>query len=69
VAAGGGVIWRSRAEIGALMGDFVRMEPGMTWTSLWHPEASGPGAPAVEFATPEESAIWAGAGRKQTAPS
>jgi hypothetical protein len=58
------VVWRSRADIGALMGDFVRIEPGMTWTSLWHPEASGPGAPVVPFATPEESVIWAGVGQK-----
>ncbi|MFD2416366.1 SAM-dependent methyltransferase [Amycolatopsis pigmentata] len=63
--SGSPVIWRSRAEIGALMGDFAGIAPGMTWTSLWHPEASGPGAPAVRFAAPEESAIWGGVGHKQ----
>ena len=59
------VIWRSRAEIEALMGDFAVVEPGMVWTPLWHPEASGPGAPIVPFAAPEESVIWAGVGRKR----
>jgi hypothetical protein len=59
------VIWRSRTEINALFGDFGLVEPGVVWTPLWHPEASGPGAPVVPLAMPEESVIWAGVGRKQ----
>ena len=58
------VIWRSQADILAFMGDFELIEPGMTWTPLWHPEYSTPGAPPVEFAQPNESVIWAGVGRK-----
>lgn len=58
------VVWRSQAEIAALLGDFELVEPGMTWTTLWHPEASGPDSPVVTFATPEQSVIWVGVGRK-----
>ncbi|HJQ46771.1 MAG TPA: SAM-dependent methyltransferase [Amycolatopsis sp.] len=58
------VIWRERDEIRALFGDFELVEPGMTWTPLWHPEDSGPDAPEVDFETPEESVIWCGMGRK-----
>ncbi|WP_243769832.1 SAM-dependent methyltransferase [Amycolatopsis acidicola] len=58
------VVWRSQREIRALLGDFELVEPGMTWTPLWHPEESGPGAPVITFAQPEESVIWAGVGKK-----
>jgi len=59
------VIWRSRAEIGALFGDFEMMEPGMSWTYEWHPEDRSPNhSPELDFSAPEESVIWAGVGRK-----
>ncbi|NKQ58315.1 methyltransferase [Amycolatopsis sp. K13G38] len=58
------VIWRRQGEIRALMGDFELLEPGMTWTPLWHPEDSGANAPVITFETPEESVIWCGVGRK-----
>ncbi|MGP4014753.1 SAM-dependent methyltransferase [Saccharopolyspora sp. 5N708] len=58
------VIWRSRTQIGELFGDFQLMEPGMTWTPLWHSEDSSPNSPEIDFRTPEESVIWAGVGRK-----
>ncbi|WP_327436811.1 SAM-dependent methyltransferase [Amycolatopsis alkalitolerans] len=58
------VVWREQSEIRALLGDFELVPPGMTWTPLWHPEESGPNAPELEFASPEESVIWAGVGRK-----
>ena len=57
------VIWRSRAEIGALFGDFEMMEPGMSWTYEWHPEDRSPNhSPELDFSAPEESVIWAGVG-------
>jgi hypothetical protein len=40
------------------------VEPGLTWTPLWHPENTGAGALTVEFATPNESACLAGVARK-----
>jgi hypothetical protein len=58
------VIWRSHAEIRGLLGDFDVLEPGMTWTPLWHPEETGPNAQLIEFAAPNESVIYAGVGRK-----
>jgi hypothetical protein len=58
------VIWRSRDEIEKLFGDFTMIDPGVTWTTLWHPEESGAKAPKVEFATPNESVILAGIGKK-----
>lgn len=58
-------IWRSQAEIAALMGDFDLVAPGMVWTPQWHPEETGPDAPQVEFATPSEAVVRAGLGRKR----
>jgi hypothetical protein len=58
------VVWRKQSEIRALLGDFELLEPGMTWTPLWHPEESSPNSPELEFASPEESVIWVGVGRK-----
>lgn len=58
------VIWRTHDEIAALFGDFELLEPGLTWTALWHPEETSPTAPVITFATPNESMIWAGVGQK-----
>jgi hypothetical protein len=57
--------WRSRADIAALFGDFELVEPGLTWTPLWRPEESGPGAPVVDFDDPSESIVLAGVGCKR----
>lgn len=57
-------VWRSRREVEELFGDFELVEPGVTWTTSWHPEEAAPDAPHVEFGTPGESAMWAGVGRK-----
>ncbi|MCU1685133.1 MAG: methyltransferase [Amycolatopsis sp.] len=58
------VLCRSHSEIAELFGDFTMVEPGLTWTPLWHPENTGAGALTVEFATPNESACLAGVARK-----
>lgn len=58
------VVWRKRAEIRELLGDFEPVEPGMTWTALWHPEESSPNSPKLDFTSPEESVIWVGVARK-----
>lgn len=57
-------IWRPRAEIEALFGDLELIEPGATWTPLWHPEEQGPSAPVIHFTDPNESVVWAGVGYK-----
>jgi hypothetical protein len=59
------VIWRTRDEITELFGDFELIEPGVTWTPLWHPEETSPTAPKVSFATPSEAIAYAGVGRKR----
>lgn len=56
------LILRSRTEVGALFGDFELVEPGLTWTTEWHPD---PSVPAIEFGTPSESVIRAGVGKKR----
>jgi O-methyltransferase involved in polyketide biosynthesis len=58
------VVWRSQADIKAFFGDFELIDPGLTWTPLWHPEYPTPGAAPVAFGQPNESVIWAGVGRK-----
>jgi len=62
--ASSSVIYRSHQEIQALFGDFVLVEPGMTWTPLWHPEEACPHAPVIKFDDPAESIAWCGVGRK-----
>lgn len=56
--------YRSQQEIRDLFGDFTIVEPGLTWTPLWHPEETSSIAPVISFEVPNESAIIAGAGRK-----
>ena len=56
--------WRTRSEIASLFGDFPLVDPGLTWTPLWHPEEGQPETPVFTFDTPEESAVLAGVGRK-----
>ncbi|HVV23325.1 MAG TPA: SAM-dependent methyltransferase [Pseudonocardiaceae bacterium] len=58
-------IFRDRAGIEALFGDFEIVDPGVTWTPLWHPEESSPSAPSVTFAQANDSAILCGIGRKR----
>ncbi|MDI2031700.1 SAM-dependent methyltransferase [Saccharopolyspora sp. TS4A08] len=58
------VIWRPHGEIEELFGDYELVEPGCTWTPLWHPEESGENAPVVEFDSPNDSVVWAGVARK-----
>jgi hypothetical protein len=58
------VIWRSQQQIKDLFGDFEIIEPGLTWTPLWHPEEVGSIITGVSFNRPNESAIFAGVGRK-----
>jgi hypothetical protein len=64
-AHGNPALWRSRAEIAELFGDFELVDPGITWTPLWHPEETGPSSPAVTFGTPNESIVLAGVARKR----
>ncbi len=57
-------VLRSKAEFGALFGDFALLEPGVTWTASWHPEDSGPDTPVIDLADPGESVMPAGVGHK-----
>jgi hypothetical protein len=63
-AAGTGVVYRSRAEIRALFGDFTMLDPGVTWTPCWHPEEAGADDDTVRTAAANESLVLAGAARK-----
>lgn len=58
------VIWRTRQEIADLFGEFEIIEPGLTWTPSWHPEEAGSSTQDVSFENPEESAVYAGVGKK-----
>jgi hypothetical protein len=58
------VIWRPHAEIEEFFGDLELIEPGATWTPLWHPEERGPSSPTIEFGDPSESVVWAGVAYK-----
>jgi hypothetical protein len=60
------VIWRSHADVEALLDNFQLVEPSWAWTPEWRPEETGPNARTVTFRTPNESVIWAGAGEKIT---
>ncbi|MGP4018686.1 SAM-dependent methyltransferase [Saccharopolyspora sp. 5N708] len=58
------VLWRPHDEIEKFFGDLPLVEPGMTWTPLWHPEESGENAPVIEFDSPNDSVVWVGMARK-----
>jgi hypothetical protein len=58
------VIYRNRDEMRALFGDFELVEPGIDWLPSWHPEEASSNFPAITYATPNESALLAGIGRK-----
>ncbi|SFO52055.1 SAM-dependent methyltransferase [Amycolatopsis rubida] len=64
-AAGTGLVYRDRAEITGLFGDFALLEPGVTWTPLWHPEEAGPDDPTVPLDAANESLLLAGVARKE----
>jgi SAM-dependent methyltransferase len=55
---------RSRREIRDLFGDFDLVEPGLAWVPSWHPEYDDPLAAPISFATPMDSVLYAGLGRK-----
>nr|WP_312872113.1 SAM-dependent methyltransferase [Amycolatopsis dendrobii] len=63
-AAGTDLVYRRRAEITALFGDFTLLEPGVTWTPLWHPEEAGPDDRTVPLDAANESLLLAGVARK-----
>ena len=58
------VVWRSRAEVAALFGDFALVEPGVTWTPSWHPEEAGDRPAGPVFDDPSASVTIAAVGRK-----
>jgi hypothetical protein len=58
------VIWRTRGEIEALLGEFDPVHPGMVWTPQWRPEEARPSAAQIRFASPNQAVIWAGVGQK-----
>lgn len=63
--AGTDLIYRGRAEITGLFGDFALLDPGVTWTPLWHPEEAGPDEKALPLAAANESLMLAGVARKE----
>jgi hypothetical protein len=58
-------IFRDSTEIRSLFGDFEMVEPGLTWTPLWHPEETSPLSPTVSFTEPNDSAILCGVAGKR----
>jgi hypothetical protein len=62
--SGNPVVLRTRREIRELFGDFTLLQPGLTWTPLWHPEDTDPKVDVPEFDDPSESVILAGVAKK-----
>lgn len=63
-SASSNIVYRSHADIAALLDDFPLVEPGWTWTPEWHPEETGTKVQTVTFQSPNEALIWAGVGEK-----
>ncbi|MFD2470093.1 SAM-dependent methyltransferase [Amycolatopsis silviterrae] len=63
-ATGNDLVYRDRTEITALFGDFTLLEPGVTWTPLWHPEEASPDDTTIRADAPNESLLLAGVARK-----
>ncbi|HWE91625.1 MAG TPA: SAM-dependent methyltransferase [Pseudonocardiaceae bacterium] len=62
--AGNELVLRARDDIRGLFGDFELVDPGMAWAPAWHPEDARLDSPEVEFASPNESVVYVGVGRK-----
>jgi S-adenosyl methyltransferase len=58
------LIFRSRAEISALLDGWSMLDPGWAWTPEWHPEETGPHVRTITFPSPSHAGLWAGVGRK-----
>ena len=58
---------RTRDEITALFGNFELLEPGITWTTQWHPEQAGPDTPTINLPTPNHAMMLAGVAQKPPA--
>lgn len=58
----GSVTWRSRRDIERIMGDLSMIEPGWKPAVEWHPEDTGPNAPAIALPPAGNAVIWAGVG-------
>jgi hypothetical protein len=58
------VMWRSRAEIESMLGDYRMVDPGWTAAIEWRAEETGPSAPTVSLPARCNKIIWAGVGRK-----
>jgi S-adenosyl methyltransferase len=58
------LVWRSRSEIEDFFGDLELIDPGVTWTTLWHPEEGGRNTAGITFETPAHSLALAGVAKK-----
>ncbi|RSM40886.1 methyltransferase [Amycolatopsis balhimycina DSM 5908] len=63
--AGNPVIWRTRQQIRELFGDFRMIEPGLTWTPLWHPEEATVTDETPDLGEASEAIVLAGAAKKE----
>ncbi|OXM63779.1 SAM-dependent methyltransferase [Amycolatopsis vastitatis] len=63
--AGNPVIWRTRQQIRELFGDFRMIEPGLTWTPLWHPEEATVTDETPDLGEASESIVLAGVAQKE----
>lgn len=64
LASSSDLIFRSRAEISALLDGWPMLDPGWSWTPEWHPEETGPTVRTITFPSPSHAGLWAGVGRK-----
>ncbi|WP_326566411.1 SAM-dependent methyltransferase [Amycolatopsis rhabdoformis] len=58
------VVFRNHEQISGFFGDFTLLEPGVTWTPLWHPEEASDGDQTASLPSPNESLLLAGVARK-----
>ncbi|MCR6488465.1 SAM-dependent methyltransferase [Amycolatopsis sp. OK19-0408] len=64
-SSGSPVIWRTKTQIEALFGDFRIIDPGLTWTPLWHPEEASVTDETPNLDEPSKSIVLAGVAKKE----
>ncbi|MEV6823353.1 SAM-dependent methyltransferase [Amycolatopsis sp. NPDC051102] len=64
--SGNPIIFRDRSQITDFFGDFTIIDPGVTWTPLWHPELASDNDIETCLRDPSRSIALAGVARKSS---
>jgi hypothetical protein len=59
------LIWRSRADVAAMLGTLHMVKPGWTWATDWHKSGSDPEVTAAAIPSWRRVPVWSGVAEKR----